>query len=499
MPTSPAIATIADLGPALGVDLRVPWFDVRNRQFAGGAKGDGVTDDTAAFQAAANAAIAASGTLLIPPTPNSYVISSTINLVPAGAGLQFHLDIAASALQEGAGGGQFAAILWNGGNNTSIFKSLGWKRSQISGIQIRIPTNKSGVVAWDIDHDTPRSSTSLLNFCGCRVTVSGTPAADHVGWRMGHTSAVSGELSFLNWYGCSVECIVGYTGNPIGWVNEDPNGLSLQWYGCTCSTLKTAWSTTSTPGAGSPNGGGSMFWYGCGCSQTEIDFDLTGSNYLISGGRFELGKRFIQLASGTSPNTVICQNVNIATYSPADGQIFRSDRPGCLILDNCYVNRNGGGGADYDLNMIRLSVGGGLPATCFVRGGCYQADDPFFFSDGTKTLMVVESVNKVTTNGIVTGSFSERRGLTATPAVASAATIAVPVGAELVNVTGTTTITSVAAGYVNQRVTLVFAGILTFTDGSNLKLAGNFVTTADDTISLICDGTNWIEIARSVN
>jgi hypothetical protein len=83
--------------------------------------------------------------------------------------------------------------------------------------------------------------------------------------------------------------------------------------------------------------------------------------------------------------------------------------------------------------------------------------------------------------------------------VASSATIAVPASAELVNVTGTTTITGVTAGYAGQRVTLKFAGALTFTDGSNLVLAGNLVTTADDTISLICDGTNWIETSRSVN
>lgn len=46
----------------------------------------------------------------------------------------------------------------------------------------------------------------------------------------------------------------------------------------------------------------------------------------------------------------------------------------------------------------------------------------------------------------------------------------------------------------------MFQGIVTFTDGNNLKLAGNFVTTADDTITLCCaDGTNWYEVCRSVN
>jgi hypothetical protein len=84
-------------------------------------------------------------------------------------------------------------------------------------------------------------------------------------------------------------------------------------------------------------------------------------------------------------------------------------------------------------------------------------------------------------------------------AVASAATIT-PTG-NIFHVTGTTTITSVSGTGVQAgtRITIIFDGILTFTDGSNLKLAGNFVTSADDTIVLEYDGTNWYEVSRSVN
>jgi hypothetical protein len=32
-----------------------------------------------------------------------------------------------------------------------------------------------------------------------------------------------------------------------------------------------------------------------------------------------------------------------------------------------------------------------------------------------------------------------------------------------------------------------------------LKLAGNLVATADDTITIVCDGTNWYEVGRAVN
>jgi hypothetical protein len=87
--------------------------------------------------------------------------------------------------------------------------------------------------------------------------------------------------------------------------------------------------------------------------------------------------------------------------------------------------------------------------------------------------------------------------------VASAATITVPEnGINVWSVTGTTSITSVTASWVGRVVTLIFSGVLTFTQGSNLKLnsaAGSFVTTANDQITLACDGVNWIEISRSAN
>lgn len=85
--------------------------------------------------------------------------------------------------------------------------------------------------------------------------------------------------------------------------------------------------------------------------------------------------------------------------------------------------------------------------------------------------------------------------------VASAATVALPAG-NLFHITGTTTIVTLNtcdATNNGRLVSLIFDGILTFTDGSNLKLAGDFVTTADDSIQLVCDGTNWYETSRSVN
>ena len=85
--------------------------------------------------------------------------------------------------------------------------------------------------------------------------------------------------------------------------------------------------------------------------------------------------------------------------------------------------------------------------------------------------------------------------------VASAATVTLPLGRRYYAITGTTGISSITASYVDHVVSLKFTDATpgTVTDGSNLNLAGNFVPTTSDVLTLVCDGTNWNEISRSAN
>jgi hypothetical protein len=86
---------------------------------------------------------------------------------------------------------------------------------------------------------------------------------------------------------------------------------------------------------------------------------------------------------------------------------------------------------------------------------------------------------------------------------ASATNIDIPLNCTLLNVTGTTNIQSPngASVYVGRVITLLFNGSLTVANGFGCLLAGaaNFNVTANDTLTLISDGTNWIEVCRSVN
>jgi hypothetical protein len=82
--------------------------------------------------------------------------------------------------------------------------------------------------------------------------------------------------------------------------------------------------------------------------------------------------------------------------------------------------------------------------------------------------------------------------------VASAATITPR--SNVFHVTGTTNIDTITVAAAGTCYVLIFDGILTVGDLSgNINLSAAFVSTANDTLSLCHDGTNWHETARSVN
>lgn len=81
--------------------------------------------------------------------------------------------------------------------------------------------------------------------------------------------------------------------------------------------------------------------------------------------------------------------------------------------------------------------------------------------------------------------------------VASATTTTLGEDGNSFIITGTTTITSITIKAAGTIIVLGFNGILTLTNGSNLILAGNLVTTSGTTITLISDGTNWNELCRN--
>lgn len=85
-------------------------------------------------------------------------------------------------------------------------------------------------------------------------------------------------------------------------------------------------------------------------------------------------------------------------------------------------------------------------------------------------------------------------------AVASSATLTVPVSGDMFTVSGTTGISDMySGGQYGRTVTLLFQGALTVQAANRLKINGNFITKAGSTLTLYSDGTNWYEKGRSLN
>lgn len=87
------------------------------------------------------------------------------------------------------------------------------------------------------------------------------------------------------------------------------------------------------------------------------------------------------------------------------------------------------------------------------------------------------------------------------PTVASTAALTLPLNVVGAQVTGNTTITSIAtSGFHGRVVTLLFTGAIQVTDGGNLILASTFAAANSfATLTLVCYDSNWFEVSRSLN
>ncbi|RPJ56855.1 MAG: hypothetical protein EHM12_09830 [Dehalococcoidia bacterium] len=90
------------------------------------------------------------------------------------------------------------------------------------------------------------------------------------------------------------------------------------------------------------------------------------------------------------------------------------------------------------------------------------------------------------------------------PTVASADPLPLLGGSNVYNVTGTTNFGAISNGYAGRTVTLIFSDVLTvFTSVGGvstvvLDAGANFTTAADNTLTLAHNGTRWYEIGRKV-
>lgn len=249
------------------------------------------------------------------------------------------------------------------------------------------------------------------------------------------------------------------------------------------------------------------------------DLKIIGCNILDAAG---IGISFDPLYASMSDITI---RDTLVSDSTKQGIIINSDTGAFdvkrVTLDNLVVRdpceQSGTFAFDIEANNAASTVSGVHLVNCrAVRTGSnavtngikiHQQAGGATTTDITMTMCDFSGctgANLITSGAPTNLRFTPRPGRGSD--ITAAATVAIPVDGTTFHVTGNTNVTNgiTVNPWDNGRtVTLIFEGTPTVSDTGTSKLNGNFVaagTTNDfDTLTLVCDGTNWTEVARSAN
>ena len=469
-----------------------------------GAVGNGIADDTAAIQAAITAAAVIAATTAVDVYfPSGRYLYSALNVNTGNMRLR----------------GEIGAVLVKStttGNGITIKGLAG--RIYNNRVDSLVFTNASTASAGAQIHFENLGQTVISN-----VTVANTTAAPFKGLDFlnvsqyfldgtqvqgcGSNGVTISDCSDHYFSDCRSDANVG-----SGWVFDTCSGgysSQLTAFGNTASAFVTQ-ATIGSPVLGVLNQCSYLFFVNC-------VGDTSGSH------NWFLQSTFDSVLSGCWGST--------QSNATNDLNGFVVYNCTCVTLQGCVALGNNGPGFYVSGTNVGVQITGGYA----LNNGKHSAFSYFsgYFVTGTTSVQLsnifAASIpgGGSQTTGLIVGSAITRLQMTGcdlsgctvpynfigVPAtlkesgnytglstvIASAATLPVPFFDSVFTVSGTTGITDITGKAAGRTIVLIFQGILTVTDGGNLKLNGNYTTTADDTITLISDGTSWFEAARSVN
>ena len=459
------------------------WQGYNVRDF--GAMGDGVTDDTVAFQAAINTAYANSGgTVFVPAgyylindflSINSCVTLKGVNEVQSSSGAPLSSFLAGSVLYLPS--------------TKNIYL---YENSNIIGIAVV----RAGMTFPA--PDTTGYAGAAIYVQGNDVTIQGCQV---VGFNIPIYSNAFDRLRITD---CIVDGSYGYNFN---------NGNGIWLTRCITAPLGTQ------GGAGSPlrtqigfycAGNNNVVIEGCTSGPYAYDLYVNGcTNVTVLGGYFDGagGSQYGMLTQGT--NTFIkvigASFVNFDTgtgfWNQSAQQVFATN---CLAY-NCNVGfRNDAGSLVWSQCIAHTCSYGfqTLTLPCpTVMNGCKTVGitiNHVLVSVAHSQLWIGpdnDFSNAAAGTDIITA-------LLTLPTVASAANILLPWG-DCFLVSGAAAITSLTGAWAGRQVTLMFQGAATMVDSGaaatfyQVNLVGAKAGAAESTLVLRHNGTHWIEISRS--
>ncbi len=468
-----------------------------------GAKGDGITDDSAAFQAMVDSIPVNGGAIVIIP-PGLFKIATPVAVTDR-------------------------AINWCGTGGTSICEvrcNTGFLSTDISGMSsiyqpyfgvrdlaittIEASTPSSVPVGTAILFKGANTTADVDNGCNIEnVSIRGANNFSTQGFRIGISldnvrRAVLHNVRIIGSAGTTFPDDGTYRNMQYGvLVKDNCTGPSFDYVRVTSAeTCLAIVGPTITEGGSARR-----------CIGLIADYGITGANYLsgwqdILHCHFSTHKYGIKLANSHAyvMNNLLFRAPNALASQDYIG--IEIDGRGCHISHNSILNQSPNVPTVQTMVRVKGTTFGDysfITDNNLLSGFAGNWIKTIDLESGTKENTVAGNISYVGAPVIVNAGTNnqivEWRNK-AVPTIASSASLALPVGHDLVKVSGTADITSIMPTYIGNVVTLIFTGTAAtngVVKGSNLKLANNFLYTPNSVLKLVFDGTNWYEVSRSPN
>ena len=460
-----------------------------------GAVGDGVTDDTAAIQAALNNLSSKGGCVEL-TNSGQYRIASNLN-IPNGVILKGLIELP----------GKFVA----GANSTAGFNLIGSSLFLASTATIIIKEGAGLRGINIIRYGMAFPSADASAYAGTAITIGGDDAY------LGYCSITGFNQGIYS---------NGYQRPHFEWLYMDnQNGVEIT----ACADITRLTNIHMWPFGVYPNGSTATF------KRTGNAFYLhdTVDGPMLSNC-FAIG--YLNNFYFKNVSTILTSNCfadNFLPYANSSGWLFEgfingfsssgcsswSSENGVIIntADYQYVPIAGFIIENCSANGVKVLQGNSLIFNAFIascNAGVYVdktssivdvknntfasiTTDPIVINVSTNNVYIDQNINLAsTTSSFVTSNDSIYQ-------IASANPLPIVNFGHTFNVTGTTNFSQLACGWAQRKVTLIFNGILTVTSGTgsrvSMRLSGNanFTTSAGATLTLAHNGAQWFEIGRS--
>ena len=465
-----------------------------------GAKFDGVTDDTVAINNAITALVAISGsftpaasyTLAFPPgraiTQGGHVIPSGIKVRVIGAGANTTI------------------LFMKNGANTFLFDIQG-QYSTIEHLSLNgnRDNNPSGLECLRINAAYVLVDRVFITDAGGDGIVMGN-AASAIASRMRNV-----DVRYCKGYGVNVSGSFASTDCQFTDVTIGTSGKSGFNIASPAQKLVNchAWGNGIEDASGNDNHGirmvsGASMLVGC-----EAETNMGRGIYIgsgIKGISIVGGTIWANAANGIyafGASHCVFSGISIRNNGSVNSVGSSSSAFANAFLDNCTFMITAGCDMYDDGSAIPAITYRNTPPFPFLGRGATVFTVSRHYAEGTGSNNNIVTGNQlpaaqsrggvaIVNVGALNRYSGNVTGETALPTLASAATIVLPANNDLIQITGTTAITSIAAACAGRRVTLVFAAAgCVVTAGTNLLIGTSYTSTAGSSLSLICDGTNW--------